>query len=348
MSASQKRLEIRDLIHQAAIREFARNGLSGTSTQSIAEAAGITKAQLHYYISSKEDLYREVLGDIVRQWKDIFFLVTSPGDPAKVIADYIDRKMRHALEYPDVSRLFAREMARGAPAMADHWDDLKAGVERATALIREWIDTGLMAPVDPLLFQVNIWAVTQHYADYEAELRVLMDVRGEAPLDTDRIISEATELFLHRCGLGSGCAPLVRPIGPPAAGPGRGNHPPATAAGDLVMTSGIHGIAPDGTVPGSVSEQAEICFSRIAAILAEQGLDFSHVLQIAGYVTRAGDIAEYEAARDRAFGQLAVKPSAKVLAVTALARPDLLVEVEVIAVRPFRVLQGAASRGPRS
>ncbi|MFP4449526.1 MAG: helix-turn-helix domain-containing protein, partial [Rhodosalinus sp.] len=48
----RRRDEIRRAILDAAIREFAKNGLAGTSTQALAEAAGLTKAQLHYYISS--------------------------------------------------------------------------------------------------------------------------------------------------------------------------------------------------------------------------------------------------------------------------------------------------------
>lgn len=178
-------------IRDAAIREFARNGLAGTSTQAIAQSAGITKAEL----------CRQVLGHIVKQWREIFFLAPAQEEPATVITAYIERKLRHALEYPDISRLFANEIARGAPEMAGHWDDLKASVEEANRVIRGWIDAGRIAPVDPLLFQINLWAVTQHYAEYEAQARVLMDVPDGAPLDADRIIAEATQLFLLRCGL---------------------------------------------------------------------------------------------------------------------------------------------------
>lgn len=197
----KKRREIHEAIRNAAIREFARNGLSGTSTQAIARTAGISKAQLHYYISSKEELYQEILRHIVAQWKDIFFLSASRDEPALAIRQYIDRKVRHALEYPDVSRFFAHEIARGAPEMSPHWEALKQSVEEANAVIRQWIDSGRIAPIDPLLFQMNMWAVTQHYAEYEAQARVLMDRPGDAPLDAERIIAEATQLFLRRCGL---------------------------------------------------------------------------------------------------------------------------------------------------
>ena len=95
--AQKKRQEMREAIRNAAIREFAQGGLAGTSTQMIAQSAGITKAQLHYYISSKEALYQEVLGHIVSEWREIFFLGPSSDDPREVITSYIRRKLKHAL-----------------------------------------------------------------------------------------------------------------------------------------------------------------------------------------------------------------------------------------------------------
>lgn len=200
-TVQKKRKEIHAAIRNAAIQEFARNGLSGTSTQAIAQTAGITKAQLHYYITSKEELYQDVLSDIVAAYKDIFFLSASRDDPALAITQYIERKVRHTLEFPDLSRFFANEIARGAPEMTPHWGALKAAVEEANAVIQQWVDSGKIAPVDPLLFQMNIWAVTQHYAEYEAQARVLMGKPDDEPLDAERIIAEASQLFLRRCGL---------------------------------------------------------------------------------------------------------------------------------------------------
>ncbi|HBM60930.1 MAG TPA: TetR family transcriptional regulator [Citreicella sp.] len=196
-----KRTRMRETIRDAAIREFARNGLSGTSTQAIADAAGISKAQLHYYISSKEDLYQEVLGHILAEWREIFLLSSNRDDPRTAIRTYIQRKIQQALDHPEISRLFAREMARGAPEMAKHWPGLRAAVDEAAEVIRGWIAEGKIAPVDPLLFQINIWAVAQHYADYEMQARMLMGTGPDAPLDAARISEEAIQLFLLRCGL---------------------------------------------------------------------------------------------------------------------------------------------------
>ena len=197
----ERRQAIRQAILDAAIREFARNGLSGTSTQVLADSAGLSKAQLHYYISSKEDLYEEALLHIIAQWKDIFFISADSTDPAQVIGSYIARKVRHSLEHPEITRLFAREISRGAPILRKHWDALRDNVEQASTLIDSWVARELIQPVDPVLFQMNIWAVTQHYAEYEAQARYLLNVPDGEALDSDLLAAEATRMFLMRCGL---------------------------------------------------------------------------------------------------------------------------------------------------
>lgn len=50
----RSRDEIMADIMQAAIVEFSENGFPATSTQAIAERAGLSKAQLHYYIVGKD------------------------------------------------------------------------------------------------------------------------------------------------------------------------------------------------------------------------------------------------------------------------------------------------------
>ena len=51
----------RDKIIRAAIRVFAERGRYGARMEEIAAEAGVNKAMLYYYYSSKENLYREVL-----------------------------------------------------------------------------------------------------------------------------------------------------------------------------------------------------------------------------------------------------------------------------------------------
>ncbi|WP_370321628.1 TetR family transcriptional regulator C-terminal domain-containing protein [Oricola sp.] len=197
----RKRLAMFRTIREAAIREFGKNGLSGTSTQALADAAGITKAQFHYYITSKEDLYREVLNYIIAEWSDMFFASAHANDPAAIISDYLRMKIRHSVEHPDMTRLFSLEMARGGIDLTDHWGDILGSAGKAIKMIGGWCEAGLMKQVDPVLFLMNMWAVSQYYAEYEIQARGLLGVAEGEPLDAERISREAIELFLARAGL---------------------------------------------------------------------------------------------------------------------------------------------------
>ena len=50
-------IKSRDKILAAARSEFIRGGFNGARMQSIADAAGINKALLHYYYKNKESLF---------------------------------------------------------------------------------------------------------------------------------------------------------------------------------------------------------------------------------------------------------------------------------------------------
>ncbi len=112
---------------------------------------------------------------------------------------------------------------------------------------------------------------------------------------------------------------------------GRYSHGMAVApAGRMVFCSGQLGVAPDDRVPDTVSEQAELCFSNIAAILAEAGLDFGDVVRLNAFVTRRDHMADYMAVRDRFVGD--PPPASTLVIVSGFTRPEFLVEVEATAV----------------
>ena len=66
---------------------------------------------------------------------------------------------------------------------------------------------------------------------------------------------------------------------------------------EMVVTSGQLGMDPDGTIPDDVSEQADICFANVSAILAEAGGAPKHVVRINAFVTDRADFPAYMAAR---------------------------------------------------
>src|SRR6266436_4081571 len=82
-------------IREAAITEFGLHGFKGASTQAIAERAGLTKPQLHYYIKGKDELYEELLFAVLQGWSEAFAFDDPTADPRRVLARYIEKKLAY-------------------------------------------------------------------------------------------------------------------------------------------------------------------------------------------------------------------------------------------------------------
>lgn len=199
---AERREEVRELIRSAAISEFAENGLLGASTQRIADRAGITKTRLHYYISSKEELYEDALEHVTGAWVELFDGIAVTEDPRTFISSYIERKVRFCLQNPDVVKLFAKEVMRGAPMLLDRFTRSRKTMQKAAAMINGWADAGLIRRVDPVLLQFHIWAITEHYALRQSEVQFMLDLKSPDDLDIDLVVREMTAFVTGGLGLG--------------------------------------------------------------------------------------------------------------------------------------------------
>jgi TetR/AcrR family transcriptional regulator len=80
-----------------------------------------------------------------------------------------------ARDFPRESRLFANEMLQGAPRTIDMLGgDMKGLVDEKAAIIRGWMDSGKLSPADPYHLIFSIWATTQHYADFDVQVRAVL------------------------------------------------------------------------------------------------------------------------------------------------------------------------------
>lgn len=173
-------VENRAKIAAAALEVFAAEGFRGATIYAIAAKAGMSKPNLLYYFPSKDAIYRDVLERLLDDWLAPLRDLDAAGDPAREIAAYLDRKIEMARDYPQESRLFANEMLRGAPNMSDVIaGELKALVEEKAAVIRGWAAAGRIAAVDPKHLIFAIWSTTQHYADFDVQVRALLGDDGE-------------------------------------------------------------------------------------------------------------------------------------------------------------------------
>jgi TetR/AcrR family transcriptional regulator len=181
-----------EAILTAALDAFSTQGYHGATLDLIAETAGLSKPNLLYYFASKDDIHRALLERLLDTWLEPLRGLDPGGDPATEIEAYVARKLRMSRDFPRESRLFAGEVLAGAPRIADHLDGpLRALVDEKAAVIRAWSETGRIAAVDPYHLIFSIWAVTQHYADFDAQIRIILGTGESAHF------SEAERFLTH-------------------------------------------------------------------------------------------------------------------------------------------------------
>ena len=171
----------RRAILEAALEVFSRHGYRGATLDQIATEAGLSKPNLLYYFESKENIHRTLLNQLLETWLDPLVVLDAEGDPVEEILSYVQRKLDMAQEFPRESRLFANEILQGAPRLRpDLENDLKPLFDQKCALIQGWVDEGRLPPLDPRHLLFSIWAATQHYADFETQIGVLLGPEGAA------------------------------------------------------------------------------------------------------------------------------------------------------------------------
>ncbi len=205
-------------ILKAAERVFAERGFAGATMNDIAAQARLPKANVHYYFGTKEDLYRTLLDDIIEEWLRPAGRLSADADPATALRAYIEAKMNVSRTRPEASKVFANEIIHGAEALSDFLsEDLRAVVEEKTAVFTTWIDRGLIAPIDPRHTLFMIWAITQHYADFDFQIRAVLNKRTLSREDWTYITDQVTSFVLRGFGLSpdagavDGGGPLDRP-----------------------------------------------------------------------------------------------------------------------------------------
>lgn len=174
--------EKRELILEAALEVFSMHGFRGATIDQIAEAAGMSKPNLLYYFRRKEEIHETLIQRLLDTWLGPLRELDDVGDPLTELRNYIRRKLEMARDYPRESRLFANEILQGAPRIMPLLEgELKSLVEEKVAIIKGWMRAGKIVRTDPWHLIFSIWATTQHYADFDVQVRAVLgpDLGGD-------------------------------------------------------------------------------------------------------------------------------------------------------------------------
>ena len=105
-----------------------------------------------------------------------------------------------------------------------------------------------------------------------------------------------------------------------------------THPGRLLFSSGTPGLTPAGDLPETFEEQAEQAWRNILRLLESAGMSVQHLVKIVQYLVRAEDVRSYGAIRTRILGEH--RPASMLMIVSALPRPEFLIEIEIYAAMP--------------
>ncbi|MFZ3581588.1 TetR family transcriptional regulator C-terminal domain-containing protein [Loktanella sp. DJP18] len=165
----------RAAILSGGLDAFSSAGFRGATLDQIAEAAGLSKPNLLYYFPSKDAIYTALLTELLKTWLDPLRALNPDGDPVAEVLAYAHRKLAMSRDYPRESRLFANEILAGAPQMhAVLAGPLRALVDDKAKVLRGWMAAGTIRAVDPHHLIFSIWALTQHYADFDVQVRAVL------------------------------------------------------------------------------------------------------------------------------------------------------------------------------
>lgn len=185
-------------ILDAAQEVFATYGYHGATIDEVAERAGISKPNLHYYFKRKRDLYLAVLRRTLEIWLVPLRELDPAGDPAVEIGNYIAQKVQLSRRFPAASRVFANEIVQGAPFLKRYLQtNLRQVVKRKARVIQHWIDQGKLAPIDPYHLIFLIWAATQHYADFVPQIKAVMNVPRLSTGHFHKVEQSLSRIILH-------------------------------------------------------------------------------------------------------------------------------------------------------
>ncbi|HKZ05803.1 MAG TPA: RidA family protein [Methylomirabilota bacterium] len=142
-----------------------------------------------------------------------------------------------------------------------------------------------------------------------------------------------------------------QPVRGKALGPPLGlySHGMTAGPGELVVVAGQVGMAAGQVVgPGDVGKQTRQALANIETVLRAAGSSMRDVVRLQTFLTNADDIEGFMAARREAFPAYfpdGVYPPNTLLIVSRLVNPELLVEIEAMAVKPVAAAAASPTRG---
>jgi AcrR family transcriptional regulator len=145
-------------LYEHATRLFAERGFAGTSLQDIADALGITRPALYYYVKSKEELLSRLVTEVTDGPLDeILERFVAERDPVGRLRGIVEVIVGRRVTQPERFRLLIRSEAELPEALTSAYDDSRRAVLRAIAdVIDDGVRAGRFRPVNPRVAALGV------------------------------------------------------------------------------------------------------------------------------------------------------------------------------------------------
>jgi TetR/AcrR family transcriptional regulator len=183
--------QTRAAILNAAITEFAGEGMEGARTDAIARAAKVNKALLYYYFKDKETLYGAALEAVFEGLTQrIAEVLARDLPPRETICAFVGAHFDFIASHLAYPRMVQRELMRAGRQGSPH---IKRIVERylrptfgrLRQVILQGVARGEIRDVDPLEILPSLIALNIFYFTSVPMMRLLMP--GSDPLSPKRV-----------------------------------------------------------------------------------------------------------------------------------------------------------------
>ena len=186
--------ETRNAILDAAERVFSERGVSHTSLEDLAKAAGVTRGAIYWHFRNKSDLFTAMVSRVVLPIEDIAAdgVAEDTEDPLALLKERAVKALKRTATDPQVQRVFdiVTHKCEYLEDMADvrkRISDLKSGcIERTERTIRNAmkrsqlpknLDARLAAiGLDAMIFGlISNWLADRSYVKLERDAEALVD-----------------------------------------------------------------------------------------------------------------------------------------------------------------------------
>ena len=158
-ATTARRELVENEIYEHAIRLFAERGFAGTSLQDIADALGVTRPALYYYVKSKDELLAKLAADVAGgSAAQITELARRPDlDAAGKLREIVRLTALRQATQSERFRLLIRSEAELPAELSDAYDTSRRAVLRAvTGVIEEGIRAGRFRPIDARIAALGV------------------------------------------------------------------------------------------------------------------------------------------------------------------------------------------------